>query len=394
MVARKILVIVPEHRWDETLAKAQDEQFMFIPQREDFERHEPLQLIVKGAAGPQHVFDAEVLRVVPGKGTACLLLGGLEDLGDEEPVVKRALGEDALVVKPAQAARAEAPRDLMGAPRPAPAAERDVSAQDLLGQGLPGLPESELLDQFQDEPSPAPGSPDLAPLMSAPEPGAQPAQPAAPAFEVESSPTSRGGDEVDEPQWLREPLADAELDGVALSVKAPPAPEAEALEPREDAQQAAPEPLMPSREVSDDASEDRSTLFERIKDMTVVEKQRLALSASKTERTILIRDPLKQVHLFVLKNPRVRQDEVLEYAKYGGLAPQALKYIADNKTWMQSPQLRLSLVRNPNIPMESARLIMAQLQHMDLRKLMKSGAVRPDIRSLARKEAQKKGLIG
>jgi hypothetical protein len=380
VAARKILIIVPEDRWDGTLAKAQDEQFLFIPQREDFERHEPLQLIVKGPGDVQHVFEAEVLRVVPGKGAACLLLGGLEALGDAEPVVERSLEPEALVVRPAPAVPEPGP-DLLDVSGAVPVCEPGPLPQDLLGQSSPDLPDSGFLDQFQDEPSPAPGSSGLA----------SPAR--ASSVGVEPAPSLWTGDEAEAPLWSDEPVALGDLEGEALTLgdaldSAPPEPA-----PVAPVQELAPGPPPPDRGRSGEASEERSTIFERIKDMTVVEKQRLARSASKTERTILVRDPLKQVHLFVLKNPRVRQDEVLEYAKYGGLAPQALKYIADNKTWMQSHQLRLNLVKNPNIPMESARLIMGQLQHMDLRKLMKSGAVRPDIRSLARKEAQKKGLI-
>jgi len=137
----------------------------------------------------------------------------------------------------------------------------------------------------------------------------------------------------------------------------------------------------------------RQTAFGRVASLSVTEKQRLAIQATRAERAVLVRDTMKQVHLFGFKNPRIQPEEVQEYAKYGGLSPQAIQYIAEHVRWMQSPQLRLTLVRNPQVPRDVAIRLIEGLQPNDVRALAKSDGVRPDVRGAARKWLEKRGLL-
>jgi hypothetical protein len=135
------------------------------------------------------------------------------------------------------------------------------------------------------------------------------------------------------------------------------------------------------------------TLHARLAQLSVSEKQKLALSAERSERALLIRDNLKQVHVFVLKNPRVTDEEVAEYVRYAGLSAQALGYVADNVRWMRSPQLRFELVKNPQVPPDVARRVIETLGVTELRYLAKADRVKTDVRQAARKYLEKKGLL-
>lgn len=136
-----------------------------------------------------------------------------------------------------------------------------------------------------------------------------------------------------------------------------------------------------------------NTAFARLQKLSVAEKQKLALSAERTERAILAHDNLKQVHVFVLKNPRVTDDEALEYVRYAGFSAQALTYVADNARWMRSSQLRFSLVKNPQVPGDVARRVIETLSVNEVRFLAKAEHVKSDVRQAARKHLEKKGLM-
>jgi hypothetical protein len=136
-----------------------------------------------------------------------------------------------------------------------------------------------------------------------------------------------------------------------------------------------------------------NTAFTRLQKLSVTEKQKLALTAERTERAILARDNLKQVHVFVLKNPRVTDDEALEYTRFAGLSAQALTYIADNARWMRSSQLRFSLVKNPQVPGDVARRVIETLAVNEVRFLAKAEHVKTDVRQAARKYLERKGLL-
>jgi hypothetical protein len=138
---------------------------------------------------------------------------------------------------------------------------------------------------------------------------------------------------------------------------------------------------------------DSGTLYSRIHKLTTDQKRVLALTGNRSVRAILARDVVKQVHLFVLKNPRIGTDEVSEYARYPGLSPEALSFIAVNGVWMKTPGLRFSLIKNPNVPHETAQAVVDSLNGDELRFLGKSAEVRTDIATLARKVMEKKGML-
>lgn len=129
----------------------------------------------------------------------------------------------------------------------------------------------------------------------------------------------------------------------------------------------------------------KGPLTERLKVMTVQEKMALALSGSRDERTMLLRDPNKVLHLYVLKNPRLGLDEVQSAARQANLSPDALKYISEHRDWSQSPTVCTALVRNPKTPLPLALRMLDRIPPNELRAIAKGGA-RDQLVTAARKK--------
>lgn len=127
------------------------------------------------------------------------------------------------------------------------------------------------------------------------------------------------------------------------------------------------------------------TLYDRLKAMTVSEKMQLALAGTREERTALLRDVNKTIHLFVLKNPRIGLDEVQAAAKAPNTSPDALKMIAEHKEWSMNAQVCTGLVRNPKTPMPLALRMLERVPVSELRAIAKGGA-REQIVHAARKK--------
>lgn len=126
-------------------------------------------------------------------------------------------------------------------------------------------------------------------------------------------------------------------------------------------------------------------LSERLKALSPSEKMALAIAGSRDERTMLLRDNNKMVHVYVLKNPRIGVDEVQAAAKQAQLSPDALKMIAEHREWGTNPVVCAALVRNPKTPLPLALRLIDKVPMADLRALAKGGA-REQVVAAARKK--------
>jgi hypothetical protein len=121
--------------------------------------------------------------------------------------------------------------------------------------------------------------------------------------------------------------------------------------------------------------------------LTLPDKMRLAMSGDREVRFALLRDPSKQLHPMVLKNPRIGLDEVLWAAKLNSINPDALKVIAEHPEWSRNATIAAAVVRNPKTPVPVALKLMPRLQLSDVRMIAKSQG-RPQIVQAARKIVQ------
>lgn len=118
--------------------------------------------------------------------------------------------------------------------------------------------------------------------------------------------------------------------------------------------------------------------------LSLPEKMALAMSCDRELRFQFLRDPNKQLHPLVLRNPRIGLEEVVWAAKLTTLNPEALKVIADHPEWGKNPGVAAALVRNPKTPVPVAVKLVPRLPAAELRALARSQG-RPQIVQAAKK---------
>ena len=118
--------------------------------------------------------------------------------------------------------------------------------------------------------------------------------------------------------------------------------------------------------------------------LTIQEKMALAMSGDRELRFQLLRDPNKQLHPLVLRNPRIGLEEVHWAAKLTTLNPDALKVIADHPEWGHNATVAAALVRNPKTPLPVAIKLVPRLPVTELKAIAKSQG-RPQIVQAAKK---------
>jgi hypothetical protein len=138
---------------------------------------------------------------------------------------------------------------------------------------------------------------------------------------------------------------------------------------REEARAEAPSSPAP---VTGPESEVAKDIRAQLADMTMPQKIKLALFGNSVCRGLLILDPNRMVQQFVLKNPKLQQNEVEAFARNTQMAEGVLRAIADSNTWMKSGSLRYSIVSNPKTPGDVALKWLRYLPVADLRKIAKS----------------------
>jgi hypothetical protein len=130
--------------------------------------------------------------------------------------------------------------------------------------------------------------------------------------------------------------------------------------------------------------EQRQNLYHKIVDMGVPERQRLAILANRETRSLLIRDPNKMVSLNVLKNAKVNESEVLQYAQRRDLAQDIILAIAQDQKWKKNYPVKLALASNPKTPLSLSITFLSHLQEKDLKLLSRDN----NLSSVLRRRAQ------
>jgi hypothetical protein len=127
------------------------------------------------------------------------------------------------------------------------------------------------------------------------------------------------------------------------------------------------------------------SLIDRVRDMTVSERIKLALRGNKEARMLLLRDSNKMIRRFVLQNPRLTDEEVIALAKNRTADDELLRLVAESREWTKNYQVRLSLVTNPKTPLVLALRFVSTLPERDVRALAKSKNVSATVANQAKR---------
>jgi len=134
------------------------------------------------------------------------------------------------------------------------------------------------------------------------------------------------------------------------------------------------------------------TLQIKIQKLGVSERIRLAMRGGKEARSLLLKDPNKEVILSVLDNPRLTDLEVEMIARSRSVPDEVLRAIARNREWMKTYSVLVALVTNPKTPAGVSMGFVSSLKMHDLQLLEKNKNVAEAVRSAAKRliSAQRK----
>jgi hypothetical protein len=161
-----------------------------------------------------------------------------------------------------------------------------------------------------------------------------------------------------------------------------------------------PAQIAPPQKPADEAAEalkkedhkgDAENIYKIVKDMTMGQKIKLALSGNKSARELLVKDANKIISIAVLKNPRITEDEVLKVANTKGTPEDLLRQIARNREWVKSYSIKMGMISNPKTPLAISIKLMDSLYENDLQKIAKSKNVPSVLSSTARRKLESKG---
>ena len=129
--------------------------------------------------------------------------------------------------------------------------------------------------------------------------------------------------------------------------------------------------------------EQRQNLHQKISGMSTPEKFRLAIFANREVRSILIHDPKKIISLAVLKNRKINEGEVLQYAQRKDLSDGVISAIAKDHKWHRHYPIKFAVATNPKTPIPAALNLLPQLHERDLKTLSRDKNVAAVLRRKA-----------
>ena len=126
------------------------------------------------------------------------------------------------------------------------------------------------------------------------------------------------------------------------------------------------------------------TIYQKIQGLTFSDKRLLALRGGRDVRSVLIKDPNREVSLTVLENPKITETEVELIAKSRSSSDEAIRKIIKKREWMKSYPIIFAIVSNPKTPAGIGISLLSGLKTKDLASLERNKNIPEAIRSSAK----------
>lgn len=130
------------------------------------------------------------------------------------------------------------------------------------------------------------------------------------------------------------------------------------------------------------------TLLQKIQRLSFGEKRLLALRGGKEVRSILMKDPNREIVLTVLENPKITETEIELIARSRSVPDEIMRKIVKKREWMKSYAIVLAVVSNPKTPAGNAVSLLSELKTKDLTVLAKSRNVSEAVRAASQRLLQ------
>ncbi|HWP65375.1 MAG TPA: hypothetical protein VNO26_05630 [Candidatus Limnocylindria bacterium] len=114
------------------------------------------------------------------------------------------------------------------------------------------------------------------------------------------------------------------------------------------------------------------SLYNEIAAMNLAQRLKLALRGNRDARALLARDNNKIVRRFVLNNPMITEEEIINIARDKNSTEEVLRVISERGDWTKSYGVRMALATNPKTPLAIAQKFLATLLIQDLARIAKS----------------------
>lgn len=150
-----------------------------------------------------------------------------------------------------------------------------------------------------------------------------------------------------------------------------------------------PEGAPPPADAAEDATK-KLNITQRVMRMSVAEKIKLATLGNKEARTLLLRDSNKLVSMAAATSPRITDGEILGLANSRTVNADVLRYIYSNREFTRTYAIKISLVKNPKVPLPTALKMMYTLQEKDIKELARDRNVPQTIQAQAKALMMKK----
>ena len=124
-------------------------------------------------------------------------------------------------------------------------------------------------------------------------------------------------------------------------------------------------------------------LNQKLMEMNVAEKIRLATTGSRSERTLLLKDPNKMVQEAIVASPKLTEDEAVSIIRNRSVPGEMIGKLAKRKELTRNYLVALELMLNPKTPVSDALNFLSRIQQRDLLQISKDRNVSPVIRNRA-----------
>ncbi|MCA9520369.1 MAG: hypothetical protein KC609_05335 [Myxococcales bacterium] len=131
-------------------------------------------------------------------------------------------------------------------------------------------------------------------------------------------------------------------------------------------------------------------LTQKLAKLNLSQRIRLAMVGDKNARSLLIRSPQKLVSTAVLRNPRITDMEVLNFAQNRSISEDCVRLISNNRDWTKNYQIAYALTCNPKTPARLAMRFLSSLFERDLRSVAKNRNISVAIQRHAKKTLEMK----
>jgi hypothetical protein len=143
-------------------------------------------------------------------------------------------------------------------------------------------------------------------------------------------------------------------------------------------------------EATPEQKQERLSKLQKINQMKVADKVKLAVLGDKEDRMILVRDGSKVVNGAVMASPKISDQEVETIAAMKNVQENVLRTLARNRKFIKSYSVVKALVNNPRTPLDLSMPLMKTLLVNDLKFLSLNKNIPETLKKMALRSYKEK----